>query len=187
MELCEVQAAKGQLNQAIAVDEQAVAANPGRVDLLILLGNLYESNSDWSHAQQAYHDALVVHPRDPIASLGLARVMLQTSGNLDAALALVQTAREKLPDSPAVFDAMGWIYYRRGDYSLALNTLQEALRLAEEKKLPNNPDIQYHMGMVYAKLKQPALARQHLEQVLKINPAYPDANLIKQELLALKS
>jgi tetratricopeptide (TPR) repeat protein len=187
MELSEVQAAKGQLNQAIAVDEQAIAANPGHMDLLILLGNLYESNSDWSHAQQAYQNALAIHSQDPIASLGLARVMLQTSGNLDAALALVQNARQQLPDSPAVFDAMGWVYYHRNAYQLALNSLQEALRLAEEKKLPDNPNIQYHLGMVYAKLKQPALAREHLEQVLKIDPTYPDASSIKQELFALKS
>ncbi|MGB6726288.1 MAG: tetratricopeptide repeat protein, partial [Terracidiphilus sp.] len=187
MELSEVQAAKGQLNQAIAVDEQALAANPGRVDFLILLGNLYESTSDWSHAQQAYHDTLAIHPQDPIASLGLARVMLQTSGNLDAALALVQNAREQLPDSPAVFDTMGWVYYHKSAYQLALNSLQEALRLAEEKKLLDNPNIQYHLGMVYVRLKQPALAREHFEQVLKMDPAYPQAGEIKQELITLKS
>jgi tetratricopeptide (TPR) repeat protein len=187
MELSEVQAAKGQLNQAIAVDQQAIAANPGRVELLILLGNLCESNSDWSHAQEAYRNALAIHSQDAIASLGLARVMLQTSGNLDGALALAQTAREQLPDSPAVFDTMGWVYYQRGEYPMALNNLQEALRLTEKKKLPDNPNVQYHLGMVYAKMKQPALAREHLEQVLKIDPAYPDANSIKQELVALKS
>jgi tetratricopeptide (TPR) repeat protein len=187
MELCEVQAAKGHLNQAIAANEQALAANPGRTDLLILLGNLYESNSDRDHAQQAYRGALAIHPQDPIASLGLVRTMLQTSGNLDAALALVQTARVQLPDSPAVFDAMGWVYYQRGEYPMALNSLQEAVRLAEEKKISDNPDIQFHLGMVYAKLNQPALARQHLEQVLKIDPAYPQAGDIKQELLTLKS
>jgi Tfp pilus assembly protein PilF len=41
--------------------------------------------------------------------------------------------------------------------------------------------------MVYAKLKQPALARQHLEQVLKMDPAYPRAGDIRQELMTLKS
>ena len=187
MELCEVLAAKGHLNQAIAANQQALAANPGRVDLFILLGNLYESNSDWGHSQQAYHGALAIHPQDPIASLGLARTMLQTSGNLDTALALVQTAREQLPGSPAVFDTMGWVLYYRGAYPMALNSLQEALRLGEEKKIPDNPDIQFHLGMVYAKLKQPALARQHLEQVLKMDPAYPRAGDIRQELMTLKS
>jgi len=187
MELCEVLAAKGQLSQAIAADQQAIAANPGRGDLFILLGNLYESNSDWGDAQQAYHGALAIHPQDPIASLGLARTMLQTSGNLDTALALVQTAREQLPGSPAVFDTMGWVLYYRGAYPTALNSLQEALRLAEEKRIPDSPDIQFHLGMVYAKLKQPGLARQHLEQVLKIDPAYPRAGDIKRELLTLKS
>jgi tetratricopeptide (TPR) repeat protein len=187
MELCEVQAAKGQIKQAITVGERALAANPGRVDLMILLGNLYESSSDWSHAQQAYHDVLAIRPRDPLASLGLARILVQTAGNLDDALALVQTAREQLPNSPAVFDAMGWIYYHRGAYPLALNSLEEALRLAEERKLSNNPDMQYHIGMVYAKLKQTAQAREHLNQVLTLDPAYPHASEIKQELSGLQS
>ena len=187
MELCQVQAASGRLDRAIAVDQQALAANPGRTDLLVLLGNLNESTSDWSHAQLAYQNALSISPQSPLASLGLARVMLQTAGSLDTAFELVQTAREKLPDSPAVFDTMGWVYYHRAMYPMALNSLQEALRLSEKGNVHSNPDIQYHLGMVYAKLNQPALAREHLEQALKFNPAYSHASDIRQELIALKS
>jgi tetratricopeptide (TPR) repeat protein len=187
IELCEVHAGNRHIDQAIAADEAALSANPGRADLTILLGNLYESTSDWTHAQQAYHNALAIHSGDPIASLGLARIILQTEGNLDSALTLVQTARQQLPDSPAVFDTMGWVYYHKGEFPLALNSLQEALRLAESKKLGSNIDLQFHLGMVYAKLKQPALAREHLKQVLTIDPAYPQAAEIKQELSGLKS
>jgi TolA-binding protein len=72
-------------------------------------------------------------------------------------------------------------------YPLAVNYLQEALKLQQKNKLPENPDIHFHLGMAYEKMDQRALARQQLEQVLKIFPNYRDAAEIKRELIRLKS
>jgi tetratricopeptide (TPR) repeat protein len=106
---------------------------------------------------------------------------------LDIALGLAQTAGKGLPNSPAVADTLGWIYYRKGVYPLAINYLQEALKLQESNKMSDNPDIHYHLGWAYEKTNQPALARQHFEYVLKIKPNYPAAAEIKNELTHLKS
>jgi tetratricopeptide (TPR) repeat protein len=124
---------------------------------------------------------------DPLASNNLAKVMLETGGNLDVALSLAQTARRGLPDSPGVADTLAWIDYQKGAYQSAVGLLQEALKLQEKNKMPDNPDIHYHLGMAYEKTDHPALARQHLEQVLKINPNYRDAVEVKKQLIALKS
>jgi tetratricopeptide (TPR) repeat protein len=113
--------------------------------------------------------------------------MLHTGESLDVALSLAQAARRGLPDSPAIVDTMGWIYYQKGVYPLAISNLQEALTLQEKNKLADNPDIHYHLGMAYEKSSQPAMARQQFEQVLKINPNYRDAAQIKSELTHLKS
>jgi tetratricopeptide (TPR) repeat protein len=92
-----------------------------------------------------------------------------------------------LPDFPGAADTLGWIYYRKGVYPLAINFLQEALKLQEKNKIPDNPDIHYHLGWAYEKAEKPALARQHFEQVLKLYPNYPAAAEIKKELGHLKS
>jgi tetratricopeptide (TPR) repeat protein len=151
------------------------------------MGNLYESKSDWKKAEDAYQNALALNSQNPVASNDLARVMLQTGGNFDVALSLAQTAMRGLPDSPGVADTLGWIYYQKGVYPLAISNLQEALKLQEKNNLPDNPDIHYHLGMAYEKTEQPALARQQFEQVLKISPGYRDAAEIKKELTHLKS
>jgi tetratricopeptide (TPR) repeat protein len=187
LKLCQVRAAKGEIDQAIATAQQSLKDNPRELGLYVLMGKLYESKSDWKKAEDAYQNALAVNPQDPVASNNLAHVMLQTGGNLDIALSLAQTARRGLPDSPGVADNLAWIYYQKGAYQSAIGLLQEALKLQEKNKMPDNPDIHYHLGMAYEKTQQPALARQHLEHVLKINPNYRDAAEIKKQLASLKS
>jgi Tfp pilus assembly protein PilF len=113
--------------------------------------------------------------------------MLRTGGNLDAAMSLVQTARKAMPESPAVVDTMGWIYYQRGEYTLAVSSLEMALSLEQKHQMPDDPDIHYHLGMAYEKAKQPALAREHFEHVLKTDPNYRSAAEIKAELVRLRS
>jgi tetratricopeptide (TPR) repeat protein len=187
IKLGEVQAAKGEVDQAIATYQQAIKDHPRNANFDILLGELYESKRDWKSAQAAYQQALDLAPNDPLASNNLANVILQLGGNLDNALALAQTARRGMPESPDAADTLGWVYYQQKAYQPAIDLLQEALKLAEKNKTPEDAGIHYHLGLAYEKINQPALARQHLEKVLKINPNYGDAADVKKQLAQLKS
>ena len=164
------------------------ADNSRQPNLYIVMGNLYESKSDWNTwLKTPIRTRWRSIPRTPVASNDLARVMLHTGGNLDMALSLAQSARRVLPNSPGVVDTVGWIFYQQGVYSLAISNLQEALTLQAKNNLPDNPDIHYHLGMAYEKSNQPELAREQFEHVLRISPNYPDAAEIKKELSGLKS
>lgn len=187
IQLCQVRAAKGEIDQALATGKQSLKDNPRQPNLHVLMGNLYESKSDWKSAEDAYQNALALNSQNPVASNALAHVMLHTGGSLDVAISLEQTALKGLPDSPGVADNLGWIYYQKGAYQLAIRYLQQALSLQEKHTMPDNPDIHYHLGMAYEKTQQHALARQQFEQVLKIYPNYRDAAEIKKALLRLKS
>jgi cellulose synthase operon protein C len=187
MHLAQAQAMNGDVDKALATGEQSLKENQRQPNLYILMGNLYQSKRDSKKAEDAYQKALAINSQNPVASNELARLMLSTGENLDIALALAQTAGKGLPNSPAVADTLGWIYYRKGVYPLAVNYLEEALKLEEKNNMPENPDIQYHLGWAYEKSAQPAQSRQHFEQVLKTNPNYPAAAEIKKELIHLKS
>ena len=113
--------------------------------------------------------------------------MLQLGGNLDVAMALAQTGRRGMPDSPDAADTLGWVYYQQGAYQSAIGLFEEALRLAGKNKAPEDPGVHYHLGLAYQKTNQPALARQHLEKVLRINPNYSDAAEVKKQLALLRS
>jgi tetratricopeptide (TPR) repeat protein len=187
IKLGKVQAANGETQKALATYQEAVKNNPREADFYILMGELYESKQDWSHAGDAYQEALGLKSQNPLASEKLASVMTRSGGNLDVALSLAQTARQGLPDSPEAADTLGWIYYQKGVYRSAIDMFQEALRLSEKEQSPDNADIHYHLGLAYAKASQSTLARQQLERVLKINPNYSDAGEIKKELARLQS
>jgi tetratricopeptide (TPR) repeat protein len=187
IKLGEVQAAKGEVDQAIATYQQAIKDRPRNANFYILLGELYESKRDWKQAQTAYQGALDLAPNDPLASNNLANVTLQLGGNLDMAMALAQTARRGMPDSPDAADTLGWVYYQKGAYQPAIDLFQEALRLAGKNKTPEDPGIHYHLGLAYQKTNQPVLARLHLEKVLKLNPNYGDAAEVKKQLALLRS
>jgi tetratricopeptide (TPR) repeat protein len=185
--LGQLKSSNAQIDQAIALYEQSLKNNPHQTPLYIYLGRLYESNHDWKKAENAYQNALVAKPDDPVAANSLANVMLQDGGNFDVALSLAQTARRGSPDSAAVADTLGWIYYQKGAYTSAVGLLEESLRLSEKGKLPDSADLHYHLGLAYEKTDQRRLARQQLERVLKINPNYGAAADVKQQLARLKS
>ncbi|MGA7168586.1 MAG: tetratricopeptide repeat protein, partial [Candidatus Sulfotelmatobacter sp.] len=187
LKLARVQAAQGSTDQAIATCRRGLENNPNEPGFYILLGDLYQSRKDWNDASEAYQKALGLKPENPLASNDLAAVMLESGGNLDVALSLAQTARRGLPDSPGVADTLGWIYYQKGAYRLAVDSLREAMRLAQASNSPDNPRIHYRLGMAYAKTGETALARQQLEKMLRMNPDSSDASEAKKTLAQLRS
>ena len=185
--LTQVQAAKGDVEQAIATCQQAIKSQPSVPQLYNLLGELYQSKQDWGQAKSAFEKARELQPNDPMATRNLANVLLQSGGNLDDALLLAQTAQHSMPDSPSAADTLGWVYYQKGAYPLAVTLLEQALKLQQKNNLPDNADVHYHLGLAYEKTEKPALARQHLKRALQINPNYSAASEIKKQLSSLKS
>jgi tetratricopeptide (TPR) repeat protein len=185
--LVQVHASRGEIDQAISLGEQSLQENPRQPDLFILMGDMYQRKKDYKKAEDAYQKALAFNSENPVASNDMARLMLNTGANLDLALGMAQTAGKGLPNSPAIADTLGWIYYRKGVYPMAVSYLKNALDLEQKYNAPDNPDVHYHLGWAYEKTQQPALARQQFEQVLKINPNYPATEEIKNELAHLKS
>lgn len=132
-----------------------------------------------------YEKALVIAPRNPMASNNLAYVMMQTGGDVELALDLAQTARRGMPDSPNAADTLGWAFYKKGAFKSAIDLFQEALRIGERNRVPENPTFHYHLALAYEKTDQPALAKKHFQRVLNIDPNYREATAVKQQLAQL--
>ena len=181
------EAAKGEIDQAIATYQKAVKDRPGVTEFYSPLGALYESKHDWNGARDTYQNALDLKPNDALASIRLANILGQSGGNIDTALSLAQAAHRSMPDSPDAADILGWVYYQKGVYPLAVSLLEQALKLGQKTNAPDNSDIHYHLGLACQKTDQHALARQQLERALKINPNYSSAAEIKKQLDSLKS
>jgi tetratricopeptide (TPR) repeat protein len=182
LKLGQVQAAEGSVDQALATYQQSIKDHPGDIAIYILAGEMYASQNKWDQAKDMYQKALAIQADNPLASNNLAYVMLQQGGNIDVALAMAQTARRGMPNSPNAADTLGWAYYEKGVYQSAIEMFQEALRLNERSGVADDPTMHYHLGLAYQRSKQPLQARQQLERVLKLNPNYPDARKALSEL-----
>jgi tetratricopeptide (TPR) repeat protein len=182
LKLGQVQAAQGSVSQALATYQQSIKDHPREIAFYILAGEMYESQSDWNNAKAMYQKALDIQPNNPLASNNLAYVMLDQGGNVDVALAMAQTARRGMPDSPNAADTLGWAYYQKGVFQSAIDAFQESLRLNEKRGAADDPVVHYHLALAYQKAKQPAQAKQQLERVLKINPNNSDARKALSEL-----
>ena len=180
--LGKVQVQEGATDQALALYQQSIKDNPRETRFYILAGELYESKQNWDQAKTMYQQALSIEPDQPLASNNLASVMLEQGGNVDVALAMAETARRGMPDSPDAADTLGWAYYQKGIYQSAISQFQEALRLGEKAGAPDDAVIHYHLGLAYQKANQNALARQQLEKALKLSPNNADARKALSEL-----
>jgi tetratricopeptide (TPR) repeat protein len=146
----------------------------------VLLGGLEEARGNWQKAQSLYLKALQVQPDYPLAANSLGHLLLEHEGNVDVALSYAQVARRGMPDSPNAADTLGWAYYKKGTYGLAIGLLEEAV-----KKVPQNAVYHFHLGLAYQKSRNTAQAREHLERALQLNPKIPQADDIHKALAEL--
>ena len=114
------------------------------------------------------------------AANNLAWILVEQGGNLDRALSYAQTAREQRPDDPHIADTLGWIYYKKNAYLLAINLLKEAA-----EKLPNEPNVQFHYGMAQYKNGDAAGAKKALQTSLKLNKNFPGSDEAQKTLAGL--
>jgi len=143
-------------------------------------GMLLEMQNRPDAARQRYEQALAADPNAGVAANNLAMILLNSSGNLDTALRLAQTAKAQLPDVGDVSDTLGLVYYRKGLQPLAIRAFNDGL-----VKEPNNASFMAHLGLAYAKHGEFAKARETLQKALAISQDFHDVNEARAMLASL--
>jgi len=169
------------LDDAIAEFDRAAARDPKAVGPRTAAAMIAELQKRPDDARKRYEQVLSLDPRAAVAANNLAWMYAESGGNLDVALQLAQTAKAQLPDLPEVADTLGWIYYKKGLTSLAV----EPLRLSVEKK-PDEPMYEYHLGLVLAAQGDSANARKALEHALSLNANFAGSADARRVLASLK-
>ena len=146
----------------------------------MLLGIVQDSRKEYAKAQNHYEAILKLNPKFAPAANNLAWLLSEQGGNLDIALSYAQTAREQKPDDPHIADTLGWIYYKKNAYLLAVNLLKEAA-----EKLPKDPAIHYHLGMAQSKSGDAAGAKKSLQTALQLSQTFPESDEAKKTLAGL--
>jgi Flp pilus assembly protein TadD len=151
--------------EARAEFEGMARREPSNVGARTMVAVLLEQLGKADEARKVYEAMANDAANAPVAANNLAYIYAEQGTNLDTALQLAQTAKQRMPDNPSVDDTIGWIYYKKDLPALAVKPLEESL-----SKRPNNAEVLFHLGASYAKLGEKAKAKDTLERALKLDP-----------------
>ena len=126
---------------------------------LMQLALIYERVRNFPAARDTYNTILTANPNSAPALNNLAVLNSEQFGQLDVAYDLAKRAREAVPNEPHLGDTLGWILFKRGEYSNALAVLQESVA-----RLANSPDIQFHLGSAQYMLGQDEFGEYNFEE-----------------------
>jgi tetratricopeptide (TPR) repeat protein len=169
------------LDEAVA-QYDAVAKRHENIGASTMAAILVDMQHRREDAIKRYEAIVATHQRAPVAANNLAWIYAERGDNLEMALQLAQDAKSQLPNTPAVSDTLGWIYYKKGLPQLAIEPLEDSVA-----KDPNNATYRYHLGLAYAKAGQKEKARVALERALQLSPQFDGASTARETLESLKS
>ena len=168
------------LDEARAEYEAIAKRDPSNVMAVTMVGLLLEQQGKRDEAIKAYERLVKGAENSPVAANNLAFMYAERGTNLDVALQLAMSAKQRMPNDPSVDDTIGWIYYKKNLPELAVKPLESAL-----EQLPNNADLLVHLGLTYAKLGEKEKARQALERALKLDSQVAGGDEAKRVLASL--
>jgi tetratricopeptide (TPR) repeat protein len=168
LELARLDAAEHRYDAARQNLKAVLALEPRNTAAQLMLGDTEMLADSRPAAIAAYRSVLELDASNVQALNNLAYMLAME--NPEEALPFARRAVEGAPDSAAVYDTLGWVYYRKGTYSSAV----EQLKIAVEKE--PTPRRQFHLAMSYLKAGEKQLGQKMLLAALNKEP-----NLSKTE------
>ena len=165
------------LDQAAAEYEELSKHQSRPVAPLTMAGMIYLAQGNNQLGRERFEQVLEIDPRAGMAANNLAWMLADSGENLDRALELAQTATAAMPESAAVRDTLGWVYYKRDLTELAISTMTESVRLD-----PRNASYQYRLALAYLQANDTVRAKQFLEGALELDPTFPGADDARAKL-----
>jgi tetratricopeptide (TPR) repeat protein len=152
----------GRSPEAIALLESGLRRQPGDAILHFSLAAVFERAGDLDRGLAQMREVLAVDPNNAAAMNFIGYTLAEKGEGLAEAERLLLRAVELKPDSGAFMDSLGWLYFRRGDFTRAVGALEQAERLA-----PNEPLIIEHLGDAYHGVEQDVRAAEAYHRALE--------------------
>jgi tetratricopeptide (TPR) repeat protein len=133
---------------------------------------------NWPAAEADFRQALALNPEQPDALNYLGYSLVDRGEKFDEALGMIETAVKAKPDSGAIADSLGWVYYRLGRFEEAETAMETAVKL-----LPVDPILSDHFGDVLWMVDRKREARFQWRRALSYDPEEADAARIRDKLM----
>jgi Flp pilus assembly protein TadD len=171
---------QGRLADALKEFQEVARRDPKSVAAHTMLGLLMHRLGHLEEAAGHYQKAVNVDQGAVTAANNLAWLYAEKGEKLDVALQLATSAKARAPSSAEVSDTLGWVYFKKGMWPLAITAFEQSVE-GEAR----NPRYHYHLGLAFAKSGEDAKARRALQQALALQPGFAGAEDAKQVLATL--
>src|SRR3546814_19519004 len=94
---------------------------------------------DWGRAEPDLRKAMELAPDQAVRLNYLGYALLDRNLNLDEAQRLIEKARALSPRHGAITDSLAWVYFKRGDFLLAIALLEQAVQVATHEPTIHQP------------------------------------------------
>jgi tetratricopeptide (TPR) repeat protein len=159
---------------------KSFVSKTNNVAAYLQIGMIYDARKDYPAARDAYEALLAKNPDYGPALNNLAYIYSERLLDLDKAYKLAEKCRQLAPQDPSTADTLGWILYKKGDYTRALALVSEAA-----SKLTDQPEVQLHLGLIQYMLGNESAARTALQQAANASGDFPDKNEAARHLAIL--
>ena len=170
----------GKNNDGMNALKSWVEKHPTDITVLFDLANLRVESGETATAIKLYRKLLELNQAHIGALNNLANVYIDTDPSL--ALEYAKKAIALQPDSAALQDTLGWVYYKQGrNKALALEYIEKA------SKRSADPSIKYHLAVLHEEMGKKDSARLILEKLTSSNKKFPEYKQSLEMLSRLKN
>ncbi len=154
----------GQPRDSYTVLADGLAQHPDQPELLYETAMMAERTGSLPVAERHLRRLIEIKPDYAHAYNALGYSLAERNERLDEAQQLIDKALQLAPEDPFILDSKGWVLFRRGDASGALEALKKAFALRAD------PEIAAHMGEVLWALGRKDEARKTWSEAEKAHP-----------------
>jgi tetratricopeptide (TPR) repeat protein len=150
---------------AIVPFKTALTVDPGNLTALTSLGMIYDELKMFRQCDSLYGAALKRYPDNDLLQNNFAYSLAERGIRLQEALDMARKAVEAQPKNGAYLDTIGWIYYKLGNFDLALKFVQESIDNREGSAV-----VIEHLGDIYYKIGNIEQAKIHWKRASDLDP-----------------
>ena len=176
LSLTQLDIADGNLDDAQRRLKPILTADQGNVTARLWFANLQVMKGDQKAAMADFRQVIQADPNNTQALNNYAYLLSEYTDQSAEALKYAQRAKELSPTHAAYGDTLGWIFYRRGLYPMAVSELERAAGAGGDAV------CNYHLAMAYAKVGNLDRGKKAFQAALKQNPNLPEAKTARQML-----
>lgn len=135
-------------------------------DILCSIGDVYASSGNLDVAVGYYEQSVDANPYNLTAMNNCAYFLACEGRDLERAEKMSQLTLEDDPHNPTSLDTYAWVKFKKKEYALAKEYIDEAMYYLEEP----SAEVLHHAGDIYFMMGEPDKALEFWEDALELEP-----------------